>query len=155
MSNFHSENEEPPVRHGAVIVVPEALSEGVTPPITERRFLIIRRSARVIAPGKLCFPGGGLLPGESAEAAAEREFFEELGTRARIGRRIWENVTPWRVHLVWFAATLAERAPSFHPAPEEVAECFWLNLPALMRHPDLLTSNLPFLESVLAGKVVF
>ena len=42
-------------------------------------------------------PGGGLLPGESYEAAARRELFEETGIRAEVGPCVWtwEEVFTW------------------------------------------------------------
>lgn len=145
---------EEPLRHGVVTVVPEPSPVNSARPIEERRFLIIRRSESVIAPGKLCFPGGGILPGETAEAAASREFREEIGVESVLGRPIWENITPWRVHLRWFSAALADPRAEFRLEPKEVAECFWLDFKALLEHPDLLTSNIPFLQAALDGRVV-
>ena len=42
------------------------------------RFLTIRRSNLVRAPGKVCFPGGHVEPGETEEDAVRREMIEEL-----------------------------------------------------------------------------
>ena len=55
-------------RQGAVAVV-----------VRDDRFLVIRRSANVVAPGAFCFPGGGIEAGETEERALVREFREELG----------------------------------------------------------------------------
>ena len=56
--------------------------------------LIFDRAGRVLAaerldrPGQWQFPQGGVDPGESAAAAAEREVYEELGLRAPGIRRV-------------------------------------------------------------------
>ena len=39
----------------------------------DRHFLVIRRSQHVRAPGLICFPGGGIEPGEDMETAVKRE----------------------------------------------------------------------------------
>ena len=113
------------------------------------RFLLIRRSQRVIAPGKLCFPGGGIEPGETPPQALVREFQEELGVTVRPVRLDWENVTPWEVHLQWWIAELEpDQTPV--PNPGEVAEILYLTLPEMLAHPDMLESNRPYLERLSA-----
>ena len=113
------------------------------------RYLLIRRSPAVIAPGKLCFPGGGIEPGETPSQALVREFREELGVTARPVRLDWENVTPWGVHLQWW---LAELEPNQTPIPNpgEVSEVLYLTLPDMLTHPDMLESNRPYLERLSA-----
>ena len=83
-----------PLGEGAIIVVPSPERSLVA---ARHRYLVIRRSAAVIAPGRLCFPGGKCLPGETPNKTAEREFREEIGAEAVIAREIWQNVTPWGV----------------------------------------------------------
>ena len=109
------------------------------------RFLTIRRSARVIAPGTICFPGGGIEPGETAEAALIRECHEEIDVDIEPIREIWQNITPWNVHLSWWKARL-DASASPRPNPAEVAEILWLTLDEISAHPDLLQSNIPFLK---------
>jgi len=60
-----------PKRRGVVAVIQRA-----------NRYLVIRRAAKVIAPGRLCFPGGGVEPGESERQTLIREMEEELGVVA-------------------------------------------------------------------------
>jgi 8-oxo-dGTP pyrophosphatase MutT (NUDIX family) len=109
------------------------------------KLLLIRRSQHVIAPGKLCFPGGGIEPDETPEQALVREFREELGETIIPVRQIWESVTPWRVHLRWWVIRLPELF-TLTPNPQEVESIAWLDFAELRKHPDLLSSNLPFLD---------
>lgn len=130
------------MRRGAVAVIVEA-----------GKFLVIRRAPGISAGGKLCFPGGGIEPGESEEAALVRELREELSADVRPLRRIWRSVTPWNVHLAWW---LAERrcAEPLLPLLDEVSEYFWLEHDELAAHPDLLYSNGEFLAGVRRGELL-
>jgi 8-oxo-dGTP pyrophosphatase MutT (NUDIX family) len=114
--------------------------------------LAIRRSALVSAPGKICFPGGGIEVDESETDALCRELLEELGATIRPLCRVWEFVTPWNVHLSWW---LAERVDSAELIPHlpEVAEYFWLTPDEMLAHPDLLYSNGEFLRNVASGAI--
>jgi 8-oxo-dGTP pyrophosphatase MutT (NUDIX family) len=58
---------DPIRRYGVVAVI-----------LRDERFLVIRRSQQVAAPGKYCFPGGGIESGETESVALERELLEEL-----------------------------------------------------------------------------
>jgi 8-oxo-dGTP diphosphatase len=87
----------------------------VTAAVIERsgRFLVTRRDPAKHLGGLWEFPGGKREPGESLEACLEREIREELGTRARVGRRV--AVVPWvyperRVLLHFFRCQLASGA---------------------------------------------
>jgi 8-oxo-dGTP pyrophosphatase MutT (NUDIX family) len=123
-----------PKRHGVIAVV-----------IQNGKLLLIRRSQYVIAPGKLCFPGGGIEPGETPEQALVREFREELGETITPVRQIRESVTPSQVHLRWWGDRLPEPF-ALTPNPQEVESVAWLDFAELREHPDLLSSNLPFLD---------
>ncbi|HEV3138520.1 MAG TPA: NUDIX domain-containing protein [Pirellulales bacterium] len=140
--NLTQHSSEPIRRRGAVAVV-----------IRGARFLVIRRSGQVIAPGALCFPGGGIEPGESEEQALVREFQEELGAAIRPVRRIWASVTRWHVELAWW---LGELDPSalLLPNPAEVESVHWLTRESMLAHPKLLDSNREFLRAQANGEIV-
>jgi 8-oxo-dGTP diphosphatase len=114
------------------------------------RLLVIRRSRLVRSPGKLCFPGGRREPGESEAEALVREFQEELGAAARPVRRLWQSVTPWGVSLAWWLTSLDPDTP-LSPFADEVEAALWLTVPELRASPDLLESNLLFLDAHAAG----
>ncbi|GAB6186067.1 NUDIX domain-containing protein [Thermopirellula anaerolimosa] len=116
------------------------------------RFLIIRRAAQVAAPGKLCFPGGGIEPGETEEQALVRELLEELGVGAVPRRRLWRRVTPWGVDLAWWLVEL-DPEQRIVPNPAEVGEYFWLTATELEHRRDLLESNRQFLSAWKNGEI--
>ena len=133
-SQLPIDNNIKPERYGVIAVV-----------VREGKLLVIRRSRFVVAPRTLCFPGGGIEPGETPEQALVREFREELGETITPVREIWQSVTPWRVHLRWWVAQLPEPFV-FAPNPSEVESVEWLTPVELREHPDLLSSNIPFLD---------
>jgi 8-oxo-dGTP diphosphatase len=129
-------------RRGAVAVV-----------IRDARFLVIRRSAQVVAPGAFCFPGGGIEAGESEEQALLREFHEELGAAVRPMRRIWTSVTRWHVELAWWLGEL-DPIVELLPNPAEVESVHWLTREEMLAHPMLLDSNREFLQAVADGEIL-
>ena len=136
-----AESVQPAPRRGVVVVV-----------MREERFLVIRRSEHVRAPGTHCFPGGHIEPGESEADAARRELLEELAAHATPLRLLWRSVTPWNVELAWW---LAEIAPSADlvPNPLEVAAFHWLPADEIRHLPDLLASNREFLDAWESGVI--
>ncbi len=129
-----------PVRRGAIAVV-----------IRDGRFLVIRRSRSVIAPGTYCFPGGGIEPGETEQTAIQREMMEELAAAVRPRRRLWQSLTPWNVALAWWLVDLDGNAV-LNPNPQEVESLHWLTLDQLRKLPDLLPTNHDFLDALVQGK---
>jgi 8-oxo-dGTP pyrophosphatase MutT (NUDIX family) len=135
------QNADPSGRRGSVAVV-----------VRRRRLLVVRRSRLVVAPGALCFPGGAIERGESEEEALKREMLEELGVKIRPERRIWQSVTPWRVHLSWWLGHLEPDA-ELVPNPAEIESVHWLGPDEMARHPHLLESNRHFLEALASGEI--
>ncbi len=116
------------------------------------QFLVIRRSQQVRAPGAHCFPGGTIEPGESEADAARREMQEELALDATPRRLLWRNVTPWNVELAWW---LVEIDPSAEPVanPLEVVWLAWLPTAEIRKLPQLLSSNVDFLDAWESGRI--
>jgi 8-oxo-dGTP diphosphatase len=128
------------VRRGAVAVV-----------VREQRLLLVRRSKHVIAPRMYCFPGGGIEAGETEEQALVRELEEELGCAVVPRRRLWEHVSPWRVHLAFWTADL-DPAAVMKPDPREVESVHWVTLKEMKALTDQLDSNYRFLEALARGE---
>lgn len=118
----------------------------------DQRFLVIRRSDKVIAPGKLCFPGGGIEEGESLVGALQREFREEVGLSVEPLRQVWINVTSWRCKVHWWEVS-CQNISELAWDEREVAECHWKSAEELLDSPDLLESNRHFLELVRSGEI--
>jgi 8-oxo-dGTP diphosphatase len=132
---------EPPIRKVGVV--------GVV--AHDNRFLVIERSQHVRAPGRHCFPGGSMEPGEREEETLVREMQEELGVAVRPIRRLYRSVTPWRVDLRWWLADLDCTTP-LCLAPLEVAAADWYGVVDLLRLPTLLDSNRDFLAAWQRGE---
>ncbi|AMV33959.1 Nudix hydrolase [Pirellula sp. SH-Sr6A] len=123
-------------RHGVVAVIQE-----------ESRLLVIRRSALVRAPNLLCFPGGGIEPGESIAEAMRREMLEELQLPIHIERHLWSSVTRWGTHLEWLLCHRAEQSEPV-PNPDEVSEVMWLTQNEILVRDDLLGSLPDFFQAL-------
>jgi mutator protein MutT len=139
--NEDSADEEPAiVRRGAVAVI-----------VRDDRLLLVRRSEHVIAPRMYCFPGGGIEPGETEEQALVRELDEELRCVVVPRRRLWEHISPWRVHLAFWLADL-DTASEVKPDPREVESVHWVTLAEMTVLADQLDSNYRFLEALARGE---
>lgn len=65
-------------------------------------------------------PGGGIEPGESPEAAAERELYEEMLVRITLTKLVATQLEHDRTHY-YFLAELLEGDPHLNPDSEEAA----------------------------------
>jgi len=94
--------------------------------------------------GEISFPGGGLLPGEQAEAGALREAEEEVGLPpgcAEVLGRLDDLVSVARFVVTPVVAAVREPPAVFAAAPGEVEEHFELELVRLL-DPRLRRSTL-------------
>jgi len=117
------------------------------------QFLVIKRATNVIAPGKICFPGGKLRPGEAEKVAVIRELKEELGLTGEVIQLLWRSITPWDVALSWWHVEL-KAAELWRPNPDEVDWVGWMRTEELLRCSALLESNRHFLEAMGRGEVL-
>jgi 8-oxo-dGTP pyrophosphatase MutT (NUDIX family) len=127
------------VRHGVVAVCCEG-----------DKYLVIRRSELVRAPGLLCFPGGHIEPEESAIQAVIREMNEELALPIEVIRHLWSSVTQWGTHLEWIHVR-RPLDPAPVPNPQEVADVMWLTESELLGCLDVLGSVSDFFEAKYSG----
>ena len=67
----------------------------------DARWLLIRRSATVAMPLRVCFPGGGIDGEETQEQAAVREMHEELSAPITPLSCVWQLVAPDRPLTLW------------------------------------------------------
>ncbi|MCY3015869.1 MAG: NUDIX domain-containing protein [Planctomycetota bacterium] len=108
------------------------------------RFLAIRRGRAVAAPGRVCFPGGHVEPGEEEREAVVRECREELQADVEALACVWQSVTPWGTTLSWWTVNL-DPAAELVAHPVEVESIYWLTLEELLAEPTLLEGNREFL----------
>lgn len=128
------------MRKGAVAVIAD-----------QGKLLVIRRAAGVAAPLKLCFPGGGVEPGEADDEAVVRETREELNLAVVASKQLYESETPWGVRLTWWSVRCVDLT-TLAPNEAEVAEVHWLTPAELSAHPDLLDGNIEFLLRLTAAE---
>ena len=133
--------QQPAIKRGAVAVV-----------VRDSRFLVIKRSVRVVAPGAFCFPGGGIEGHESEAEALVREFQEELGAVVQPLRLVWRSTTRWNVELAWWQGALQGSA-RLVPNPAEVESVHWLRAEEMFAAKNLLESNRLFLAALAQGLI--
>jgi 8-oxo-dGTP diphosphatase len=126
--------------------LPSRQREGVVAVIQQdATFLVIRRSRHVVAPGKLCFPGGGIEAGESQEEALCRELVEELSVKVVPQTKLWESETRAQTRIHWWSAVISE-GEALQANPKEVASIYWMTKRDLLEQEDLLEGNRAFLD---------
>lgn len=110
--------------------------------------LICKRPEGKAYAGRWEFAGGKVEPGESGEAALEREIFEELGARVRAGERLADAVSEdAEIHLTLYAAEVVggEIRRLEHSALK------WVSLEALKAYP-LCPTDMRLVEELRAAK---
>jgi 8-oxo-dGTP pyrophosphatase MutT (NUDIX family) len=115
--------------------------------------------------GEISFPGGGMAPGESPEATALREAFEEVGlapAAARVLGLLDDLPSIARYVVTPVVAAIADPPDAFDPAAAEVAEGFEVPLarlldPAIRRastwDPSRLPPEVP--RALIASRIPF
>ena len=116
------------------------------------RFLTIKRSQEVKAPGAIGFAGGGVEPDETQADAIVREMQEELGVEVTPVKRVWTCHTPRGVELnFWQVRFVGEQEIKLDP--NEVEFYAWHTPQSLREQFNLISSAVPFLDAWEAGEV--
>ena len=110
-------------------------------------WLLIRRSATVAAPLRVCFPGGGVDGAETQSETVVREMQEELGAVVKPLNRVWHFVSQIHSLTLWgWHADLESGEVSANP--DEVAEVLWLSPEQVRSHPDIMPGTENFLAAL-------
>ena len=99
------------------------------------------RAGEIRQPGEVCFPGGRMEPGETAEDCALRETWEELAIPAQDVRLLGRlDFIAHRANFLMqpvLGLVDAAALEAMRPSPAEVAGTFLIPLSHLMAHPPL------------------
>ena len=114
-------------------------------------FLAIKRSATVRAPGMICFPGGGVEPGETIADALVREMQEELSIKVTPEKQVWQSHSVRGYELNWWHASIVE-GELIRIEPREVESFQWMTAVEMLALPNLLDSNLEFFQALERGE---
>jgi 8-oxo-dGTP pyrophosphatase MutT (NUDIX family) len=134
-------------------IEPQILRRGVVAVITRgEQLMAIRRSQQVLAPGKVCFPGGGIEANETEQQALVRELQEELNVAVLPQRCLWRSVTSWQISLAWWQAEIVDDR-LLRANPAEVESIHWHSPSEMLVLPNLLESNAEFLQRLLTGEI--
>ena len=115
------------------------------------KFLTITRSQTVRAPGKVCFPGGGLESGESVAEALVREMQEELSILVNPIGHLWQSHSVRGFELNWWSAEIVP-GEMIRPNPDEVNSFGWMTSSEMLGLSNLLDSNLEFFQAWKRGE---
>ena len=138
-SKFHVKRDYP---LGAVVAV---IFDG-------RRFLTIKRSQHVKAPGAIGFAGGGVEPNETQADAIVREMQEELGVTVTPVKKVWSCLTPRGVELNFWQVSFAKQQ-TIKIDPNEVEFYAWQTPDSLREQFNLISSAAPFIDAWDAGEI--
>lgn len=142
MADYETGSERQSKRQEGVVIVVQQ----------DGRFLLIRRAAGLLAGGAWCFVGGAIQRGETQPEAVAREFAEEVGGHVQPAGKIWEYLRPdGGLLLHWWLARLEQGRLIANPL--EVAEIRWCTPDEALSLPDLLESNVHFIQAVQRGTI--
>lgn len=129
--------------------LPEERTEGIIVACqrADGRWLMIRRSATVRRPLRVCFPGGWIEPDETQAEAVVREMREELQAEVVPLQCVWQQLfgEPSRTLWGWLAQLTSDHL-MLNPA--EVHEILWLTAEEAVQHPDVIPGTEAFLTAV-------
>ena len=124
----------------AVVVVVE--SDG--------RFLMVKRSETVIAPGFWVPPSGRVEPGETQSQAVRREMHEELELNVEPLRKVWECPTEdGSMLLHWWEAEAIGVVGRIDEA--EVAQVRWCTVAEIAKLSPVFDEDVRFFEEIRPG----
>jgi len=116
---------------------------------------IIERGGMILLAQRSCatlnrkweFPGGKVEPGETQQAALQREIFEELGVEILVGDKIGANQFEisgkrYRLHVYWATILKGE------PVAREHYSIAWVR-PNEMLSYDFAPADVPIVEEVM------
>jgi 8-oxo-dGTP diphosphatase len=111
----------------------------------EARYLLIQRSAAVLAPGMWCFPGGAIEPGETPAQAIVREMREEVGLVVEPVDELWSWLCDdGSLHLRWWK--VVRLGGRLRPNPAEVQAVRWMTAAEMRRQEGMAPNNIGFLD---------
>lgn len=123
------------------------------------RILVCQRRRDKPFPLKWEFPGGKVEPGESLEAALERELAEELDAHADIGREIYRvryqyPGRPEPFELVFFSAKIGQiQFGAKATALRAFEQVIWVNPTELLKY-DFLEANAELITQLANGSLL-
>ena len=121
--------------------------------VRDGRVLTCQRSRQSKFALKWEFPGGKVQPGETPQAALERELEEELGVRVEIGQEVFRTEhkypqMPEGVQLIFFAA---------HPGCAEIENRIFEKIewvePETLAHMDFLDADRELIAKLASEEI--